>query len=130
MIVILNPFPSNKTSKVSVQGLIITVDGVDYDLSVIPEGGQAEPEEDSPFLGIVTREKVNIKYYFDSIRAEQYQSTDWDDYTFEVTEGEVPCPIKWLPEPEVTTQEDAGFLPIGITDEMIEAYNSLGEEDV
>jgi|GEM_PF-1715273 hypothetical protein len=101
MKIILSPTDSNKTTTVSLSGLVLTIDDVEYDLSVIPEGGQAEPEEDSHFIGIVTRESVTIKYEYDSLKAEPNQSTDWADYTFDIDEGEVPCPIKWLPEPEV-----------------------------
>lgn len=100
MKIILSPVSSYKTTTVSLSGLVLTVDDVEYDLSVIPEGGQAEASEDSPFIGTVTRESVTIRYEYESQKAEPDQSTNWDDYTFDVVEGEVPCPIKWKPEPE------------------------------
>lgn len=100
MIIKLSPVASNKTTSVSVSGLVLTVDGTDYDLSVIPEGGQAEASEDSPFIGTVTRDSITIRYEYDLQKAEPDQSTDWNDYTFELAGGEVPCPIKWKPEPE------------------------------
>ncbi|WP_072669718.1 hypothetical protein [Vibrio injensis] len=96
----LNPCPVWHNTKVSVNGLVVTIDGVDYDLSEIPDGGQAEAEEGSPFIGIVTRDEVTINYCYDSSKAEPQQSTDWVDYTFEIEQGEVPCPIRWLPEPQ------------------------------
>ena len=95
MRIILSPIASNKTTTVSISGLTVTIDGTDYDLSGIPEGGQAEAGENSPFIGTVTREQVTIRYGYDSQLAEPNQSTDWDDYTFDVTAGAVPCPIKW-----------------------------------
>jgi hypothetical protein len=95
MKIILSPIASNKTTTVSVNGLKLTIDGQEIDLSVIPEGGVAEPEEDSPFVGNVTRDEVKIKYHYESAKAEPDQSTNWDDYTFNVTSGEVPCPIQW-----------------------------------
>lgn len=101
MKIILSPIASTKTTSVSVDGLILTVDGVDYDLSIIPEAGQAEAEEDSPFIGVVTRNEVTINYSYDSSKAEPRQSTDWADYTFDIKIGEVPCPIRWLPEPDI-----------------------------
>ena len=104
MKIILSPVASNKTTTVSLSGLVLTIDDVEYDLSVIPEGGQAEASEDSPFIGTVTRDSVTIRYEYDSMKAEPYQSTNWDDYTFEVVEGEVPCPIKWKPEPVQETE--------------------------
>lgn len=95
----LSPIASNKTTSVSVSGLVMTIDGTEYDLSIIPDGGQAEASEDSPFIGTVTRGSVTIRYEYDSLKAEPSQSANWDDYTFEVAGGEVPCPIKWKPEP-------------------------------
>lgn len=95
MQIILSPIASNKTTSVSVNGLIVTVDGTDYDLSVIPEGGQAEADENSPFIGVVTRNAVTIRYEYDNQLAEPDQSTEWSDYSFNITTGEIPCPIKW-----------------------------------
>ena len=101
MKIILSPLASNKTTTISISGLVLTIDGTDYDLSIIPEGGQAEASEDSPFIGTVTRDSVTIRYEYDSLKAESDQSTNWDDYTFDVVDGEVPCPIRWKPESEV-----------------------------
>ena len=100
MKIILSPVASSKTTAVSVNALVLTIDGTEYDLSIIPEGGQAEASEDSPFIGTVTRESVTIRYEYDSSKAEPDQSTNWDDWTFDVVDGEAPSPIKWKPEPE------------------------------
>ena len=105
MKIILSPVASNKTTTVSIGGLVLTIDGTEYDLSIIPEGGQAEASEDSPFIGTVTRESVTIRYEYESMKAEPDQSTNWDDWTFFVANGEVPCPIKWKPEPELEVVE-------------------------
>jgi hypothetical protein len=106
MKIILSPVASNRTTEVSVSGLVITIDGTSIDLSVIPEGGYAEPDDESPFIGNVTRDEVTVRYHYESIKAEPNQSTNWDDYTFEVTDGPVPCPIVWKPEPEVTEENE------------------------
>lgn len=105
MKIILSPVASNRTTRVFVNGLTLTIDDQEIDLSVIPEGGEAIPEDGSPFIGKVTRGEVTIRYEYDSSLAEPYQSKDWADYTFEVTEGEVPCPIKWkeVEQPEEDT---------------------------
>jgi hypothetical protein len=95
MKIILSPIASNRTTTVSVDGLTITIDGEAIDLSVIPEGGYAEPDEDSPFIGNVTREEVTVRYHYESLKALPDQSKDWADYTFDVTSGPVPCPIQW-----------------------------------
>jgi len=95
MKIILSPIASNKTTTVSLNGLEMTIDGTVIDLSVIPVDGYAEAEDDSQFLGKVSRDEVVIKYHYDSSKAENHQSMNWDDYTFNVTDGEVPCPIVW-----------------------------------
>lgn len=104
MRIILSPVSGYKTTTVSLSSLVLTIDGTEYDLSIIPDGGQAEASEDSPFIGTVTRELVTIRYEYDSSKAEFDQSTNWGDYTFEVVAGEVPCPIRWKPEPEVEVE--------------------------
>ena len=93
MKIVLSPIASNRTTTVSINGLVITVDGTDYDLSIIPEGGSAEADENSPFIGTVTREQVTVKYHYDMFKAEENQSADWDNYTFDIESGEVPSPI-------------------------------------
>jgi hypothetical protein len=95
MKIILSPIASNRTTEVSVSGLVITIDGQPIDLSVIPEGGYAEPDDESPFIGKVTRDEVTVCYHYESLKAQPNQSTNWADYTFEVTDGPVPCPIQW-----------------------------------
>lgn len=95
MKVILSPIASDYTTTVSVDGLSIIIDDEAIDLSVIPEGGYAEPDESSPFIGKVTRDEVTVRYHYDSIKAVPNQSAEWDDYTFDVTSGPVPCPIQW-----------------------------------
>lgn len=95
MLINLSPVAGAKTTSVSLSGLTLTIDGVTYDLSAIPAGGQAEGASDSPFIGFMTRDAVTILYEYDSKAAEPYQSTDWADYTFDIAAGAVPCPIKW-----------------------------------
>lgn len=95
MKIILSPIADDYTTQISVNGLILTIDGTPIDLSVIPEGGSAEAEENSHFVDQVTRDVVKIRYHYDSSKAEPNQSLNWDDYTFEVVSGPVPCPIRW-----------------------------------
>jgi len=101
MKIILSPIASNHTTEISVSGLVITIDGQPIDLSVIPEGGYAEPEDDSPFIGNVTREAVTVRYHYESLNACDNQSTNWADYTFEINDGPVPCPIVWKAVEEI-----------------------------
>lgn len=99
MKIILSPIASDYETTIHVSGLIVTVDGTQYDLSVIPEGGQAEPEEGEPFVGIITRDEVTVRYHYNSATAHPKQSTEWADYTFEVTSGTVPSPIRGRSDP-------------------------------
>lgn len=71
----------------------IILDGQVIDMSVIPEGGQAEASADSPFLGVVTRESVVIKYPYSTDIYEQNQSTNTEDYEFYIKRGSLPCPL-------------------------------------
>jgi hypothetical protein len=95
MKIILSPIASDRTTTVSVDGLTVTIDGEAIDLSVIPVGGYAETDDDSPLLGKVTRDEVTVRYHYESLKALPDQSKDWADYTFDVTSGLVPCPIQW-----------------------------------
>lgn len=95
MKIILVPISSDRDTLVSVDGLILTVDGTPYDLSAIPEGGEAEAEIDGPFEypSIVRRDEVRVLYRYDSRTAEFNQSPNIADYTFDIVSGPVPDPI-------------------------------------
>lgn len=86
----LSPIASIYTTTVSLSGLILTIDGIDHDLSVIPIGGEAEGEE--PFIGKVTRDACTIQYHYDSALAESNQGTECP-----VLDTDLPFvdPIKW-----------------------------------
>ena len=98
--IILSPIVSNTDSKPPlVSGDTITYDGVDYDLTGLSEGSQVEA--DSPFIGVIKNNagvyEVTLQYHYCTDTAEPMQSTNWDDYTFMIDEGECPCPIKRKP---------------------------------
>lgn len=94
MKIILSPVASNKTTEIEINGLVLTIDGQEIDLSVIPVGGSAESDNEL-FIGLVTRDEVTIRYEYNSQLGESNQSTDWEAYTFNITSGKVPSPIKW-----------------------------------
>ena len=94
MKITLNPVASNKTTEIEIKGLVLTIDGQEIDLSVIPVGGSAESDNEL-LIGLVTRDEVAIRYEYNSQLAESNQSVNWDDYIFNVTNGKVPSPIKW-----------------------------------
>jgi hypothetical protein len=47
--------PGQPEMTIHVAGDVITVDGVEFDLSPVPEGGEAWPEGAHPFAGPITR---------------------------------------------------------------------------
>ena len=81
-------------------GEVITYRGTSYDFSPLPEGG--EIEVGSPFVGAVTRKDgvihATLEYRYNWDTSEDFQSTDWSDYTFDVSSGVCPCPIKRKPQ--------------------------------
>jgi hypothetical protein len=83
-----------------VNGEVITYRGQSYDFSPLPEGG--EIEVGSPFVGAVTRVNgiihATLEYRYNWDTSEDFQSTDWADYTFDVVSGVCPCPIKRKPQ--------------------------------
>ena len=96
MKITLSPIASNTDdTPPSVLQDIITYRGESYDLSQLPNGGEVEAE--SPFLGAIKRIDgvihVTLQYQYHTSTAESKQSTDINDYIFDVTSGECPCPI-------------------------------------
>ena len=104
MKITLSPVAANKTTVVYVDGDVITVDGIDYDLSTIPDNSQVKAE--LPAINTISRVEgvieITVQYHYDSVLAEPMQSTDINDYIVDVTSGEVPSPIVLLPIDEST----------------------------
>jgi len=98
MEIILSPVSSDEDTTVSVDGLVVTVNGIPYDLSVIPAGGDAQPDDNEPFFGTMTRDRVTVLYRYDGRTALPDQPTDIAEYTFDVSSGVLPDPIARKPE--------------------------------
>ena len=88
--------PGQPETTISVSGDTITVDGTPYDLSAVPEGGQATPQgEDHPFTGKITRVDgvihcgVSVRY---DDTAERHQPTDPAHWIVDVSSGPVTIP--------------------------------------
>ena len=80
----------------SVAGDVLTVDGTAYDLTAIPEGGEAMPEGVHPFVGAIRREGGEIIASIVWIYGEGAavnQPTDPAHYVVTVADGAVPSPI-------------------------------------
>jgi hypothetical protein len=87
--------PGQPETSASVAGDTLTVDGVDYDLSAVPEGGFAEPEGDHPFVGRIRRSggvlTLSLRWRYDAATAAAHQPTVAP--VLSVVAGAVPDPI-------------------------------------
>ena len=90
---------SGPETQASVAGELITVNGVEYDLAPIPEGGEARPTGDHPFMGPMTRTegvlRVSLFWFYDTATAEPSQGPERPVLT--ITSGDVPDPVKRKP---------------------------------
>jgi len=90
--------PDQPETTIHVAGDTITIDGTPYDLSPVPEGGEATAE-DSPFVGKITRINGTINctvlVQLDSTAADDQGSDPWiienatGDITIPATRKEV-----------------------------------------
>lgn len=96
--------PGANEATASVAGDVLTVDGIAYDLSAVPEGGEATPEGgDHPFVGTITRQAGEIVAairwtYGDD--ADRDQPNDPAHWSLTVADGPVPSPIVKTEQPE------------------------------
>ncbi len=122
MLITLNEIASNKTTRVSVNGEVLTVDGVEFDLSIIPDGGQVEAE--LPAIGLIKRVngviEITIEYHYDATLAEPMQSTIKEDYIIDCTNGEIPSPIQWIQNSEIEEKVYAENDPMSAMLEEVE----------
>ena len=84
--------PDQTETTIHVAGDIITIDGTPYDLSPVPEGGEATAE-DSPFVGKITRINgvinCTVLAQLDSTAADDQGSDLW---IIESASGDVEIP--------------------------------------
>jgi len=93
--------PDQHETTMHVAGDIITIDGTPYDLSPVPEGGEATAE-DSPFIGKIAR--VNgVIHCTVLVRLGDTASDDQPDspWVIEATSGDVEIPAARKPVEEV-----------------------------
>jgi hypothetical protein len=113
MKITLSPIPCARDTVLTVSGQTLTIDGVPFDLTAIPDGAEATDEDPaSPFIGVIRRVAgqivCTVRYAYDATTADQMQSTDWADYTFDVKFGTVPDPMRRkAPEPAFTPEDAA-----------------------
>lgn len=105
MQIVLSPcagLPGAPKTELSVTGDVLTVDGVSYDLSSVPEGGEATPEGgEHPFIGTITRSggsiACSVRVILDATAASDQPDSPW---IVTVTDGAVTVPAARLPQPE------------------------------
>ncbi len=87
---------SSEDNPPSINGENLYYRGASYDLSPLMEG--EEIEIGLPFIGPVNRKNgelvLTLEYLYSTETAEPNQPTDWNAYTFSVSSGQCPCPIK------------------------------------
>lgn len=91
--------PGQPETTISVTGDTITIDGTPYDLSPVPEGGEATAE-DSPFIGKITRQNgvihCTVVVTLGDTAAPDQGSNPW---VIESASGDVEIPAARKPEP-------------------------------
>ena len=88
--------PGQAETEISVSGDVITVDGTPYDLSAVPEGGEATPQGHThPFVGKITRQvgviACTVRVMLDDT-AKGHQPVDPALWTIIATDGPVTIP--------------------------------------
>ena len=94
--------PGQPETKLHVAGDVLTIDGTPYDLSPVPEGGEATAE-DSPITGKITREGGTLHATVRVVLgddAESNQPTDPAHWIVENASGDVAIPALRKPELE------------------------------
>ena len=96
--------PGQPETEITVSGDTITVDGTPYDLSAVPEGGEATPQgDDHPFTGKITRTNgiihcaVRVSLGDDALPD---QPTDPAHWIVDVSSGPVTIPALRKPVKE------------------------------
>jgi hypothetical protein len=120
----LSPIAGDSDTQISVDGDVLTYNGVGFDFSTILNGDVAEAS--FPAVGEVTRVngviQMGLSFVYDMTTAELEQSTNPEDYVIEIENGDVELPIirKPLAEPEPEPEpetESFGFQGVLLDDE-------------
>lgn len=105
MQIIIHPIanlPGAADDAVTVSGDTITVNGTAYDLSTVPDGGEAVADGEHPFAGPIRRVGgeliVPLVVRYDSATAVPNQPTDWAHWTVTVTSGALPDRVTRIPQ--------------------------------
>lgn len=85
--------PGESETEIAVSGDTVTVDGTPYDLSAVPEGGEATPQGEHPFAGTITRKGGEIVCTVQARLGDDAANDQPDSpWTVTVTDGPVAIP--------------------------------------
>ncbi|RVT82065.1 hypothetical protein DXV76_18600 [Rhodobacteraceae bacterium CCMM004] len=86
--------PGQPETAAAVDGDRLTVDGAEFDLISVPEGGRAWPQGDHPFDGPITRTDgvvaCTVRVSYDPETAAPHQPSDPAHWQVEVADGPLP----------------------------------------
>ena len=104
--------PGQPEATLVVSGDVLTVDGVVYDLSPVPEGGEAVPEgSDHPFIGTITRQDgvihATVRVRLGDTAAD-HQPVDPARWQIEAGDGPVEIPALRKPQEAVVMGSSDG----------------------
>jgi len=96
--------PGQPETELTIVGDVITIDSTAYDLSSVPEGGEATPAGDPPFVGSITRISgeivCTVNCFYDAATADPVQPADPAHWTVTVASGPVVLPVIRIEEPQ------------------------------
>lgn len=90
--------PGQPEMTLHVAGEILTIDGVSHDLSIVPEGGEGWPGEDTPFCGPITRENGVLHAALIARLGDSAAPMQTGPWVLEDASGTVAIPASRLPQ--------------------------------
>jgi hypothetical protein len=97
--------PGQPEMTIHVAGEVMTLDGVPYDLSPVPEGGEGWPEGDTPLIGPIRRINGVIHATLIARLGDTAAPDQGGPWVIPDAEGDVIIPAARKPEPEPEDSE-------------------------
>lgn len=84
--------PMQPDMTIHVDGDVITLDGVAYDLSAVPEGGEGWPEDESPIIAPIRRQNGLLNVQIIARLGALAKPVQGGPWVLEVAKGDVHIP--------------------------------------